>query len=158
MLTIWDPNDLTNPALYDQVTGAPLAAVMQLTPKDGWLDDTMQKLAIEYFEGHHEYDTPMEIDALLYTNNAIFGIVHRNDGMRGQLQVNGAMVCPDLGVLAPGYKYTAGTGTDSNPPGSPYKIGLRLNYDKRTKDMLNVVNPNKVIIKRTLWNPSANML
>jgi hypothetical protein len=157
-LSIWDPNDLGNPALYDQVTGEPVAAVLQLTPKGGWLDDTMQKLAIEYFEGQHEYDAPMEIDALLYTNNAIFGIVHRDDRMTGQLQVNGALVCPDLGVLAPGRKFPRGYGTDTNPPGSPYKIGLRLNYDKRTKGMLNVVNPFQVTIKRTLWNPSANVL
>lgn len=158
MLSIWDPNDTTNPALFDQVTGASLAAVLQLTPKDGWLDDYMQKLAIEYFEGNHEYDTPMEIDSLLYTNNAIFGIVHRNDRMRGQLQINGAIVAPDLGVLAPGRRNTGGAGTSANPPDSPYKVGLRLNYDRRVKDMLNVVNPNQVIIKRTLWNPSANML
>ena len=157
-LSIWDPNDLSNPALYDQTTGASLAAILQLTPESGWLADDMQKLAIEFFESRHTYDTPMEIDALLYTNNAIFGIVHRSDTMRGQLQVNGAMICPDLGVLAPGRLNTAGTGTGANPPGSPYKVGLRLNYDKRTKGMLNVVNPNQVIIKRTLWNPTANML
>jgi hypothetical protein len=158
MLTIWDPSDTTNPALYDQGTGDPLAAVLQLAPEAGWLADDMQKLALEFFESRHTYDTPMEIDSLLYTNNAIFGIVHRNDTMRGQLQVNGAMICPDLGVLAPGRRNDAGTGTSANPPGSPYKVGLRLNYDRRIKDMLNVTNPNQVIIKRTLWNPSANML
>ena len=38
------------------------------------------------------------------------------------------------------------------------QIGLRLNYDRRTKDMLNVVNPNVVTLKRTLWNPTVNML
>lgn len=157
-ISIWDPSDTSNDALFDQTTGASKAAVLQLTPKDGWLDDYMQKLALEYFEGQHTYDTPMQIDSLLYTNNAIFGIVHRNDTMRGQLQVNGAMVAPDLGVLAPGRKYTAGTGTSTNPPGSPYKVGLRLNYDRRVKDMLNVSNPNQVIIKRTLWNPTANVL
>lgn len=157
-LSIWDPADLGNAELYDPESGAALAAVLQLTPKDGWLDDYMQKLAIEYFEAGHAYDTPMEIDSLLYTNNAIFGIVHRGDRMRGQLQINGALVAPDLGVLAPGRKNTSGQGTEANPPNSPYKVGLRLNYDKRVKNMLNVSNPGQVIIKRTLWNPTANML
>jgi hypothetical protein len=157
-LSIWDPSDLGNEALYDPNTGASKAALLQLTPEDGWLSDYMQKLAIEYFEGQHAEDTPMEIDSLLYTNNAIFGIVHRNDRMRGQLQINGALIAPDLGVLAPGRRNFYGTGTESNPPDSPYKVGLRLNYDRRVKDMLNVVNPNQVIIKRTLWNPTANML
>jgi len=158
LLTIWDPNDTTNAALYDQVSGDPVAATLQLTPKDGWLSDTMQKAALEYFENNHAYDVPMEIDALLYTNNAIFGIVHKNDRMKGQLLVNGAMVCADLGVLAPGYKDTAGEGTPANPPGSPFRIGLRLNYDRRIKDMLNVTNTNQVTIKRTLWAPMVNML
>jgi len=158
MISIWDPNDPSNPALYDPDTGAPLAVVSQLTPKGEWLADDMQKLAIEYFENHHEWDTPMEIDGLLYTNNAIFGIVHRNDRMKGQLLVNGALVCSDLGVLAPGRRNPGGQGSGSNPPGSPYKIGLQLNYDRRTKDMLLVINPNQVIIKRTLWNPMANVL
>jgi hypothetical protein len=157
-LSIWDPSDMSNPELYDQATGEPLAAVLQLTPKDGWLSDQMQKAALEYFEGNHAFDTPMEIDGLLYTNNAIFGIVHRGDRMKGQMQVNGAMVCPDLGVLAPGRKNTYGMGTQANPPNSPYKIGLRLNYDKRTKNMLNVTNHNQVAIKRTLWAPMVNIL
>jgi hypothetical protein len=158
MLSIWDPNDASNPNLFDPVSGDALAAVLQLTPTGGWLSDEMQKAAMEYFETQHTWDTPMEIDGLLYTNNAIFGIVHTNDTMRGQLQVNGSIVCPDLGVLAPGHKYLPGIGTPSNPPGSPYKVGLRLNYDKRTKDMLNVTNNNQVTIKRTLWAPQVNML
>ena len=43
-------------------------------------------------------------------------------------------------------------------PGSPYQVGLRVNYDKRTKQMLNVDNPSQVVMKRTLWNPTANAL
>ncbi len=157
-ISIWDPTDTSNTALFEGGTGVPVAAISQLTPGGSWLDDYLQKLAIEYFESLHQDDTPMEIDGLLYTNNAIFGIVHRNDRMRGQLRVNGALVCADLGVLTPGRYYPAGQGTSSNPPGSPYKIGLQLNYDRRIKDMLNVTNTNQVVIKRTLWNPTANML
>jgi hypothetical protein len=157
LLTVLDPGDTTNPLLYDQTTGQPIAAVIQLTPENGWLSDEMQKAAIEYFEGARPADTPMRIDGLLYTNNAIFGIVHRNDNMNGQLHINGSLVCADLGILAPGNR-NGNTGSAGNVPGSPYAIGLQLNYDKRTKGMLNVINPNEVTIKRTLWNPTANLL
>ena len=158
MLTIVDPTDTSNPILYDQATGDMLAVLSSVTPEDGWLSNAMQKRAIEYFEDNRivSSNAPFEIDALLYTNNAIFGISHRSDPQKGSLLVNGSMVCADLGVLAPGKRDTSGSG--EHVPGSPYRVGLRLNYDARTKDMLNVVNPNQVTIKRTLWNPMANIL
>lgn len=158
MMTYVDPADHTNPVLYDPVTGAPRAAVIQVTPNGGWLSDEMQKMAIEYFESQRPPNTPMSIDGLLYTNNAIFGIVGRHDGARGQVQVNGSLVCADLGMLAPGYRNIGHNNDPSNVPGSPYAVGLRLNYDKRTKGMLHVTNPYSVTIKRTLWNPTANVL
>jgi hypothetical protein len=158
MLTVLDPKDPTVPELYDQTSGESLAAVVQLSPTDGWLSNEMLKASIEYFDAKHTVDTPMMIDSLLYTNNAIFGIVHRSDKARGQLQVNGSMVCADLGVLAPGRRDSHGSDLSSHPPGSPYKVGLRLNYDRRTKDMLNVKNANQVTIKRSLWAPMVNVL
>jgi hypothetical protein len=156
-LTLLDPNDTTNPALYDQVTGAPRATVLSLAPADGWLSEGLLESAIETLETQHAEGTPMRIDGLLYTNNAIFGVVQRTGPMKGQLHVNGSLVCPDLGLLAPGYKSVATQGTAANVPGSPYAVGLRLNYDKRTKSMLNVSNPYSVTISRTLWNPIANV-
>ena len=46
-------------------------------------------------------------------------------------------------------------GTDANLPGSPFRVGLRLNYDERTKAMLNVQNPNQVTMRRALVTPGA---
>ncbi len=157
-ITIVDPTDTTNPILYDQVTGNMVAVLSSITPADGWLTNAMQKRAIEYFESNRivASDSPFGIDGLLYTNNAIFGISHRSDPQKGSLLVNGSMICSDLGVLAPGKRDLANA--YEHVPGSPYKVGLRLNYDARTKNMLNVVNPNQVTIKRTLWNPMANIL
>ena len=157
-LSIWDPDDITNPELYDQVTGDPVAAISALEPAQSWLSGPMQKQAIEDFEVSHAYDTPLEIDALLYTNNAIFGIAHKADTMRGQLLVNGALVCADLGVLAPGRKYWSGFGGPTNVPGSPYKVGLRLNYDRRVRGMIDVESNDRVRLKRVLWNPRASWL
>ena len=155
MLTLLDPNDHTNPLLYDQATGEPRASVLQSTSTGGWLSDQIYENAMETWKDAQPNGTPMKIDGLLYTNNAIFGIVHRSDRMQGQLEINGSLVCADLGLLAPGKFSSATQGTDANLPGSPYKIGLRLNYDGRTKDMLNVQNPNQVTIKRALWTPVA---
>jgi hypothetical protein len=78
--------------------------------------------------------------------------------MRGQLLVNGALVCADLGVLAPGRKYSSGIGSPTNVPGSPYKVGLRLNYDRRVRGMIDIDNPENVHIKRVLWNPRNSWL
>ncbi len=147
----WDPGLLS----YANPIGA---VVSQISPTDGWIGEDMYKLSVDYFQGNRPNGIPLTVDALLYTNNAIFGIVNRNTTMMGQLQVNGALVCSDLGMLVPGANFPAGAGTRFNIPGSNYLIGLRLNYDRRVKDMLNVTNPNQVVIKRTLWNPTANVL
>ncbi|MDZ4772957.1 MAG: hypothetical protein SGI72_07455 [Planctomycetota bacterium] len=154
-LTLLDPNDPTNPALFDPITGEPRAVISSLAPKDGWISEALLASAIESLEAHHVAGTPMQIDGLLYTNNAIFGVVPRAGPMKGQLIVNGSLVCPDLGLLAPGHVNTSGMGTSANVNGSPFAVGLRLNYDKRTKNMLNVTNPYSVTISRTLWNPIA---
>lgn len=153
-LSMWDPADTTNPALYDQVTGLPVAVLSTITPTGGWLSEEMLKLVVEEAEGVHPDGTPLQIDGLLYTNNAIFGIVPRgNLEYRGQMVVNGSLVCADLGLLAPGKRN--GYGHPDNVPGSPFGVGLRLNYDQRTKQMINVKNPNQVTIRRTLWTPSV---
>ncbi|MAE29333.1 MAG: hypothetical protein CMJ87_10185 [Planctomycetes bacterium] len=158
LLTMVEPEDTGSPLLFDQVSGDPIATITQLTPTNTWLTDDMQKLAIEYYEDRRVQNTPMEIDGLLYTNNAIFGIVSRVGPMRGQLLVNGALVCADLGILAPSFYNPGGSGGANNVPGSPYAVGLRLNYDRRVKGMLNVTNPNQVVLKRTLWNPTVDVL
>ena len=155
MMTLVDPNDTSNPLLFDQTTGEAVAAVLQLSPDDGWISDWVLKAVIEEFESNRA-PGPMQIDALLYTNNAIFGIVHRSDTMQGQLMINGSLVCADLGILAPGHR-NGNVGAATNVPGSPYAVGLRLNYDKRLKNYLTVTNPFNVTIRRSLWNPTANI-
>ncbi|MBL8858944.1 MAG: hypothetical protein JNL28_10595 [Planctomycetes bacterium] len=156
-LTLLDPNDLSNPALYDPVTGAPRATVLSLAPDGDWISEQMLETLIENLSVNHVYGTPMQIDGLLYTNNAIFGVVPRAGPMKGQMVVNGSLVCADLGLLVPGYHSPSTAGTSKNVVNSPFAVGLRLNYDKRTKTMLNVTNPYSVTISRTLWNPIANV-
>lgn len=158
MLTYLDPNDTSNPLLYDPVTGEPRARLLNLTPDDGWIADEALHGLVSELMGHHAQNTPMQVDGLLYTNNAIFGVVPRSGPMRGQMVVNGSLVCADLGLLAPGYKASGSPGADGTGVlNSTYGVGLRLNYDKRTKNMINVRNPYSVTIQRTLWNPVANV-
>jgi len=156
-LTLADPSDPNDPYLYNLANGQD-ATNENISPKGGWITDYMYKLSIEYFEDNRTFGQPMHLDGLVYTNNAIFTMVHRWSPMLGQMRLNGALVAADLGVLAPGYWNWGGIGTPANPPGSPFVVGLQLNYDKRVKTMLNVTNPNQVQIKRTLWNPTANIL
>lgn len=157
LLTYAYPNDPDDPILYPG-GGQPNAVLKTLSPSDGWITDYMYKLSIEYFEDVRPYWTPMRIDGLLYTNNAIFTLVHRVSPQVGQMVVNGSLVAADLGMLAPGYPNSGGTGTDANVPNSPFAVGLRLNYDAAVKSYLDIENPLQVQLKRTLWNPTANLL
>lgn len=154
-ITLLDPADTANPLLYDQSTREPIATVLSLAPASGWMSEAMLESAIETLKSQHATGTPMQIDGLLYTNNAVFGIVPRDGPMKGQMVVNGSLVCADLGLLAPGY--LSSNGAPGTVPGSPFAVGLRLNYDRRTKTMLNVKNPYSVTIARTLWNPIAGV-
>jgi hypothetical protein len=156
-LTTIDPTNTADPYLYDAL-GQPKAAINTLAPSTGWITDAMYKLSVEYFEGTHAAGEPLNLDGLYYTNNAIFGLVKRETSMQGMMLVNGALVCADLGLLVPGFPDASGTVSSNHTPGSSYAIGLQLNYDKRVKDMLNVKNPNQVVLRRTLWNPTANIL
>ena len=156
-LSLADPNDPSDPYLYNLAAGQN-AVQSNISPDAGWITDFMYKLSIEYFEDTRPFGEPMHLDGLVYTNNAIFTMVHRWSPMLGQMRLNGALVAADLGVLAPGYYNPGGLGTPSNTPNSPFLVGLQLNYDQRVKTMLNVTNPNQVQIKRTLWNPTSNIL
>jgi len=154
LLTIADPTNPNDPTLYPS-TG-PQPVLYQLTPNASWLDDDLYKLSLEYFEDNREVGKPVTLDGLFYTNNAIFSIVNRNSSMFGRMLVNGALVAADIGMLVPGI-YDPYNVFGNQSPLSDYAIGLQLNYDKRVKEMLNVKNPLQVQLKRTLWNPTANV-
>ncbi len=154
-LSFADPNDPNDPFLTDGA-GNPIAVTSSVGATDDWIDPDLYQLAVEWFADNRGPldEMPMMIDALLYTNNAIFSLVHRDTNMKGQMMVNGSLVAADLGMLVPGS--TSGGANES--PLSGYAIGLQLNYDPRVKKLLNVSNPLKVELKRTLWNPTANLI
>jgi hypothetical protein len=153
MISTYNPADTTNPLFYDQTTGAPKATILQITPSGGWLADQVYENATSAWENTLTQGTPFKVDGLMYTNNAILGSIHRNAKFEGAMNVNGAMICADLGLLVPGKQSNNTQGTAANLPGSSYKIGLTLNYDDRIKDLLDIPNPFEVHLRRMLWVP-----
>ncbi len=155
LLSYADPTDPTDPFLF-AADGSSKAVTTTMTPTAGWISDTIYKAGLAYMEARHPFGEPMKIDGLLYTNNAIFTLVSRYSRMVGRMVMNGSLVAADLGMLVPGIRDSNNI-LSNHSPNSNYAIGLQLNYDKRVKDMLNVKNPNRVQMKRTLWNPTANI-
>ena len=156
LLTYADPANLSDPLLY-RPDGTKLAVTSAVKHGDGWLKDSLYKRAVEYFEAQRPRNTPMNIDGLLYTNNAIFGIVYRNSTFAGMMLMNGSIIAADVGLLVPGKKDPRGLYPNHSPL-SEWAIGLQLNYDKRLKQALDIENPFQVQLKRTYWNPTANVL
>ena len=157
LLDVMDPGNPSDPYLYDAL-GDPIASLCQMTPTNTWISDALYKKSIEYFEDTRVWGESMKIDALVYTNNAIMATINRVSPFTGQMLLNGSLICADLGMLVPSHRDASTAGTPANPPGSEYQIGLQLNFDRRLKDMLNVRNPLQVTLKRTRWDPTANML
>jgi hypothetical protein len=152
-LSYADPTDPSDPYLFD-AGGNAIAVPYTVTPKDGWISDDMYKIGTWYFENNRP-GGPMKLDGLFYTNNAIFTLVSVTlPTTRGRVIINGALVASDIGMLAPGFA----NGQGNVSPLSGYAIGLQLNYDARVKRLLNVKNPWQVTLKRTLWNPTRNVL
>ena len=156
VLTYADPKDPGDSVLYP-TNGLPVPVQIDISPEQGWIADDIYQKAAEYFHANRGPldEMPMMIDGLLYTNNAIFSLVNRATNMRGRMVVNGALVAADLGMLTPGYPTSTAAANQSQLSG--YSIGLQLNYDQRVRGLLNVTNPFRVQLKRTLWNPTANL-
>ena len=155
-LTYADPNNPADPVLYN-ADGSPKAVTSAISHSGGWLAADVYKSSLEHFEGRRPQDSPMLIDGLMYTSNAIFSIIHRRSAYAGMLLMNGSIVAADLGMLVPGKKDVGGVFPNHSPVGQ-YAIGLQLNYDARLKNALKIENPLQVQIKRTYWNPTANLL
>lgn len=104
------------------------------TPTDNWISTT------DYINDLADNTNGVtQLDALVYTSNAIFGI---NKVGQKKTTINGALVSADIGILIPG---PAGKTQGYDPA----LIGLTLNYDSRLKDFVSVArNPMKGV---TSW-------
>lgn len=150
------PSNPSDPFLYEP-DGTPKAVIRALLHTNGWMKPSIYKQSLEDYENAREQDTPMQIDALLYTNNAILSIVYRDSAFAGMLTMNGSIVAADVGLLVPGKRDLANHYPNHSSL-SRYAIGLQLNYDQRLKKALRIKNPFQVQLERTYWNPSASLL
>lgn len=134
-LTYADPADPSDPLLYAP-DGSPIAVVSTLTGGGGWISDELLRRIMEEGLASRSSSGPLEIDATLYSNNSIFGIIPARNkrGVDGRMIVNGAIVAADIGLLAP--------------------RGLQMNYDARGRGLLNLTSDREVTIRRQLWSPA----
>jgi len=133
-LTIADPTNLGDPILYGH-GGKPKAVVSYITSTDTWMSDQMLKLLLREALAARDKG-PIEIDATVYSNNSIFGVIpdHKEPTLDGTLVVNGGLVAADIGLLAPN--------------------GTQLNFDERGKELLDLNDDSRLQITRLLWAPS----
>jgi len=128
--------------------------VASLDPTSAWRTDKSVK---QEWINNVELDTtrpantPLRIDAALYSGNAIFGLVRgssNNGGTQrsvtnGQMVVNGAIISPDMGLLAAGSGGKKRKSVADELAGKD-TYGLKVHYDPRAKDLLSVENPAQV--------------
>lgn len=96
--------------------------------------------------------TPLRVDAALYSSNAIFGLVRgsSNNGgsMRsvtdGKMVINGAVIAPDLGLLAAGSGGKKRKAVNDEATLGVDNYGLKIHYDPRAKNLLSVEDPAQV--------------
>jgi len=114
------------------------AAISSLGTDASWLSESTLRGFVSQVDGFH-VSGPLAIDGLLYTNNSTYALVRGTGVYKGKLQVNGSLVAADTGILA---------------PGSSGSIGLRLNYDARLANKLNIKETTAVAtMSGALWLP-----
>jgi hypothetical protein len=132
-----DPTNASDPLLYNG-DGTPRAVVSRLTATDGWITDAMLEAMMEGRLATRDENEPLRIDAVLYSNNSIFGIiprVTRAPGLDGRLILSGGIVAADLGLLSP--------------------TQIQIRYDPRGKSLIDIPSDTQLTIRRELWAPLA---
>lgn len=134
-LTLADPNDPSDPTLFD-ADGNPRAVLSTITAGAGWITDEMLEELMRTSLAARDATQALTIDATLYSNNSIFGVVpaRNSTGTNGELVVNGSIVAADVGLLAPG--------------------GFQLRYDERGGERLDIRADTQVSLRRQLVTPS----
>lgn len=108
-------------------------AVSSLLPASKWIaPEQFKQIWWDDNQGRpKDSEERFRIDGLLYTNNAIIGSAHSYDRhksrVNGTLEVRGAIIAADVGILAPGDKRARKNDQ-----------GFRLYYDKRVKGYMPV--------------------
>lgn len=134
-LTIANPANKNDSILYNS-DRTPKAVVSSIGPADGWITDEIMRDVVHHaLNGNPGGDRTFEVNATLYSANAIIGITPSSDSKftNGKLHVNGGIVAADVGLLAPN--------------------GTQVNYDGRGARALSIAADSGLTITRRLSAP-----
>ena len=128
------PTNGSDPMLFN-ADGTPKAAVSSVTPSGRWIDDKRMQELLKRTVSSRDKQEDFEIDATIYSNNSIFGMVAKDDKAKtnGRLLVNGLVVAADVGLLAP--------------------EGTQVNYDPRGRELIDIASDSQLTIRRHLRTP-----
>ncbi len=116
------------------------AAVHYMNPTDNWITEDALRQIWWDDEMQRDRGDIFKFDGLMYSNNAIFAITrsysrHKSNS-DGKMEIRGAVICPDLGVLTPG--------------------GFCLLYDRRVKQFWAPEDTSQVAFQRLIYVPVAH--
>jgi len=105
------------------------ATKLYLRPNQGWLPDSvLRQMWWDDEQSRTAANSIYKFDGLLYSNNAIFTIarskVRHGSNTEGKMRIRGAIICPDIGVLAAGNAGTVASGNTS----------FLMQYDPRVRN------------------------
>ena len=120
------------------------AAFHYMNSNGNWIsEDTLRQIWWDD-EQPRSRDDVFKFDGLMYSNNAIFCItrsyVRHKSNTEGKIRIRGAVICPDLGVLA--------AGPDSNGVES-----FTLEYDRRVQRFWAPEDTTQVAFQRLVFVP-----
>ncbi len=135
-LTEANPNDPSDRTLY-AADGSPRAVLSSLTASNGWMSEAMLRNQLESILAGRDASQDLRVDATLYSNNSIFGIIptsRRGPGLNGRTVINGGIVAADVGLLSPS--------------------SIEINFDDRGRGLLDITSDNTLTIRRQLYAPA----
>lgn len=129
----WNENSYQT--LSSSHIAATSAVVNDLLPENSWLPpQALNQMSLQLSVPHA--GTPLEVDGLMYSGNAMFFAVMPESPYMGQALLNGSVVVTHAGLLAPGA---------TTDPGS---VGFRLNFDSRQKKGIVVHDNSQLVFRR----------
>lgn len=136
--------DIINPLDPALVVDGITPAVLSLGPEAQWISEGhLRRFWFEDEMARPDSGQPFQIDAFIYSSNAILGMARskdlHNSNTLGQMLIRGAISAPDLALLVPGVD------RQSVP-----RDGLKVQYDPRVTDFA-LQDPNTVIFRRTVF-------
>ncbi len=134
-LTMVSETNKSEPLMYNS-NGEKIAVVSSISPTDNWINTKYMGQAFHHaMNGKPGGDKTFEVDATLYSANAIIGVTPSSDSQwtNGKMIVNGGLVGADVGLLAP--------------------EGTQVNYDGRGSRALSISSESGLVVTRRLSAP-----